>query len=414
MFKMAGQSEDLSALSVEELRTRLEVFGLSLTGSKAHLRERLRGALETAPPEKDEFKLTSKQIEAMKKTELVNKLNELSLKSSGNKDELKTRLKAALEIDDEVESLEDEEEDDFLSTSIKSDDEETVPNASARRIRVRESGVQPMLTYRDVEDALETYSGDGSKNFERWVTNFEETADMCKWTDTQKVIYAKRLLRGSAKLFVNFECSCKTWKELKKSLKAEFATTANSKDVHRQLSLVRKQNDESFQEYIYRVLDIASHAEIEQEAKIQYIIDGIKDAEVNKVVLYGATTIKELRKKFVHYEALVNKMRSRNQNNEKTGRTNASKTDSSGKRCYNCGEKNHISKECLNKAKGVKCFSCGEFGHIASKCSKTKASTEKDSGKVRCDAVSSLDKKTYKIVNIMGQDVKAILDSGSD
>ena len=55
------------------------------------------------------------------------------------------------------------------------------------------------------------------------------------------------------------------------------------------------------------MLDIASHAEIELEAKIQYIIDGIQDNEANKSVLYGATTTKELRKKFTFYEALLNR-----------------------------------------------------------------------------------------------------------
>jgi len=38
------------------------------------------------------------------------------------------------------------------------------------------------------------------------------------------------------------------------------------------------------------MLEIASHADIELDAKIQYIMDGILDDETNKSVLYGATT----------------------------------------------------------------------------------------------------------------------------
>ena len=108
---------------------------------------------------------------------------------------------------------------------------------------------------------------------------------------------------------MSFESKANSWNKLKKSLAIEFASTINSKQVHRKLSSVKKKGDESFQEYIYRVLEIASHAEIELEAKIQYIIDGVPDQEANKSILYGASTIKELRKKFAHYEAQQTRMK---------------------------------------------------------------------------------------------------------
>lgn len=70
---------------------------------------------------------------------------------------------------------------------------------------------QPTLTFEGVGDALETFSGDGSKNFQRWVTHLEETSDLCNWTEVEKVIYR-----------------AKSWKKLKKPLKEEFLATANS------------------------------------------------------------------------------------------------------------------------------------------------------------------------------------------
>lgn len=41
---------------------------------------------------------------------------------------------------------------------------------------------------------------------------------------------------------------------------------------------------------------------------------------------------------------------------------------SDDRRCYNCGDKNHLSIVCSVKRKGVKCFRCGEHRHIAAKC----------------------------------------------
>lgn len=242
-------------------------------------------------------------------------------------------------------------------------------------------------------------------------TKFEETAELCEWTEVQKVIYAKRLLKGSAKLFSNFECEAKSWNKLKKALAEEFATTLTSKEVHRQLSTIRKKSDESYQEYIYRALEISSHADIEIEAKIQYIVEGVPDAEGNKSVLYGAETIKELRKKFAFYETQVNQNKQKQVTHDKSKSGGRTTDETSKRRCYNCGDKKHIGKDCPHKTKGVKCFACGEFGHLSNKCTKN-SKTEKS--KARVDATKTTDKKTYKPARLLVKEVVAVIDPGSD
>ena len=54
--------------------------------------------------------------------------------------------------------------------------------------------------------------------------------------------------------------------------------------------------------YIYRTLEIANHVGMEEEAKVEYVINGIVDEEVNKSTLYGAASIKELRNRLIAYE----------------------------------------------------------------------------------------------------------------
>lgn len=103
-------------------------------------------------------------------------------------------------------------------------------------------------------------------------------------------------------MFANFECHKQSYRALKKALSEEFGKTLNSRQIHKELSKITKKAEETYQEYIYRVLELASHAEIELEAKIQYIIDGIKDEEANKAILYSATLIRELRQKIMQYE----------------------------------------------------------------------------------------------------------------
>lgn len=103
------------------------------------------------------------------------------------------------------------------------------------------------------------------------------------------MIYVKRLSRGSAKLFVNFESTVKKWRKLRKVLTDKFSKTVSSKQVHQKLNTTRKKQDESYQEYMCRILGLASYADIETEAKIQYIIEGTSDEESNKSILYEAS-----------------------------------------------------------------------------------------------------------------------------
>ncbi|CAD1468572.1 unnamed protein product, partial [Heterotrigona itama] len=51
---------------------------------------------------------------------------------------------------------------------------------------------------------MSVFRGDDKINIFNCLHEFEEMAEPCNWTDIQKIIYAKRLLRGSAEKFVNY------------------------------------------------------------------------------------------------------------------------------------------------------------------------------------------------------------------
>lgn len=83
---------------------------------------------------------------------------------------------------------------------------------------------------------------------------------------------------------------------MKKSLLKEFETKVNSVMVHLQLSKRKRQANETLRQYVYAMSTIASQGNVEEEAVMQYIIDGIQDDEAAKSILYSACTIGELRK----------------------------------------------------------------------------------------------------------------------
>ncbi|KYN16061.1 Gag polyprotein, partial [Trachymyrmex cornetzi] len=220
------------------------------------------------------------------------------------------------------------------------------------------------LTFRDVEESLETFNGDDKVNVKRWIKDFEEMA----------VLYI-----------------------------------VDSHAVHQELLRRKKKSDESFQGYIYKMLEIAAQADVDTRSVIQYIIEGVPDDPINKTVLHGAKTIRELKERFIQYEAIKTEGKSKTKQSKldekkKTIRGDASSAEK--KRCFNCGDKNHVSKECPMKDKEVK---CNQYGHIAKLCKGV--STPKETA---CIIAKSPQQKQIKQVEIVNQCFTSIIDTGSD
>ncbi|KYM98119.1 hypothetical protein ALC62_11185 [Cyphomyrmex costatus] len=264
-------------------------------------------------------------VDSLKIEELKEELRRLNLRVSGSKDVLRKRLRAPLSQTraDDDENDDDEIDDDENCDDKNDDDEDDEDDTDdyveaegrsdvCRNVRrpVKKSTAAPSsqpLSFKDIEDSMQTFNGDGKQNVRKWFEEFEETAE-----------------------------------------------ALNSKRVHQELFRAKKKNDESFQEYVYRVLEIASHADIELEAKIHYIIDGIPDDAFNKSILYSARTIKELRAKLVQYEHIKSSAaQSRKMSSQKfqQAKTEKEAGESTGKdqakskpekRCFNCGGKNHL------------------------------------------------------------------------
>lgn len=323
------------------------------------------------------------------------------------------------EEEDDVDDEEDVADDEDVDDDDDDDEEVSLAHLQARmRVRKTESFA---LTFRDIEDSIRSFDGKAEYPVQKWIADFEEIADITGWNDLQKLIFAKKSLKGLAKLFVQSEKGIKSWSILKRKLKEEFEVKVSSAQIHKILMSRKKGYSESVQEYVLVMREIGNRANIETEVVIQYIIDGIQDDSSNKTILYGARNFSEFKEKVKLYEKIKSSKQSfdqgkknehkYNNDNSRNDRRNTGYHEKNFRSkvqvCYNCGEKNHKSNECPNKNKGVKCFGCNEYGHMANKCPRKNASNRNVS------AIEVVPKNgvTLKIHEVQ---LTALLDTGSD
>jgi hypothetical protein len=105
------------------------------------------------------------------------------------------------------------------------------------------------LSFRDVEDSIRPFSGNDEYPVEKWIEDFEDTSVLLRWSRLQKFIFAKKSLKGLAKLYIQGEYGISTWSQLREALLSEFSTRLNSAHLHQMLLSRKIRKKETVQEY---------------------------------------------------------------------------------------------------------------------------------------------------------------------
>jgi hypothetical protein len=282
---------------------------------------------------------------------------------------------------------------------------------------------------------------------EKWIQDFEDTSVLLRWSRLQKFIFAKKSLKGLAKLYIQGEYGISTWSQLQEALLSEFSTRLNSAHLHQMLLSRKIQKKETVQEYFLIMKELASRGNVEDNALIQYTIDGITDDTSNKIILYGANNLKEFKRKLQIFESLrENSMKVFKTKKEPEIKEEVMKKQDmkykkeEGKqiRCFNCGLKDHRSTDCKFKEKGTKCFKCNNYGHRAKECNednkqKKQSEIEKKSSSTvylsnslqdeeppeyheicNREVTHPVNSRNFKKLKLCGTDFEALIDTGSD
>lgn len=107
--------------------------------------------------------------------QLKEELKGHKLKVTGNKVDLVARLKTALVLEDQHEEGSDNDE-----SSDESEDDHDEVGANGDRGN-RSQNRSKFVTFKDVEDSINSYSGDDGKDVKLWIKKFEDMAKLCEW-----------------------------------------------------------------------------------------------------------------------------------------------------------------------------------------------------------------------------------------
>lgn len=314
-------------------------------------------------------------------------------------------------------------------------------------LRIREQQLMTAtLNFEDVKSVVGKFSGDDFCSVHKWIIDFEEFARMTGWPELQKYFWAKRLLEGSAKAIIQYEDGVVSWEQIKAVLTNEFKETLNSAQVHLRMGNRVKKDCETAKQYFIAMKELGSRSNLDLGAIIQYVINGIKDEEINKVMLYGATNSKHFNEKLEVYELINNKSKLAIMNNKvnesKPQKSEFKMTRNMGTfkrehpysrpklqnnsvKCFGCGEPDHMIKDCVNfKNLGPKCFKCNMYGHYANDCLRN-ASSSKNNNQYKFEPSNNrqtntvvnnnlTSKRNRKQVWLENKWVSAVVDTGSD
>jgi hypothetical protein len=142
--------------------------------------------------------------ENLNQADLIAVCNLLKLNYDGTTEELADRICRALANLDTFQS--NENSDDEVSDDDEDQEQRNSENESVTRQVLPTRQHQPFsLSFKDVEDSIRTFDGTSSYGVETWVEDFEDMSRLCGWSEIQKLIFAKKSLRGLAKLFIQGE-----------------------------------------------------------------------------------------------------------------------------------------------------------------------------------------------------------------
>ncbi|GFW35690.1 retrovirus-related Pol polyprotein from transposon 297 [Trichonephila clavipes] len=160
---------------------------------------------------------------------------------------------------------------------------------------------------RDISATSRKFTREDFYSVNSFFRDVEENSDLFPAiSSSQKLIFAKCLVCGTAKSFLFSQRNLNTYESFKKALIEEFSDSVTSIEIHRELEKRKMYKTETLMQYFNSMRELANRCDskIDEASIIQYVINGIDGPRSDKIILYGETSFSEFKQKLRTYETL--------------------------------------------------------------------------------------------------------------
>lgn len=435
----------MNKFTVVALKEILSARGLSSSGSKAELISRMMeadpsGAWMNIDQSSENIDTENSEQAGTSNAQLTTNLQQREIDLYKKEKELAERELALARLEIEVMQMRLQTEQVGGSGERQQHSMHSIASIEGERSRVNNDGdhgnnmttsygdsnvlTQPRTNITAIADLLNNFNGK-SGDFEVWEKQIKLLKSTYKLEDeTVKLLFGMRL-KGRALEWLHSkpEYITMTFDQLLDELRAMFYRRQSKIVMRKKFEERVWKKEETFHEYFHEKLILGNRVPISDDEILEYVIDGIPDevlrnqARIQRfstadglLEAFEKVTLRDRNTSVTANSAKSDKRGNEQSKGERKESSNSNENKKSGTvRCYNCGERDHVSTNCPTKDQGTKCFKCGERGYIALKCTK-KSKTNKES----CVISGISNRKCLKNVLLNGREIEALIDSGSD
>ena len=235
-----------------------------------------------------------------------------------------------------------------------------------------------MVGYREIaEQLLPEFEPSLTLGFTavKWVRRVESIASAYGWDESMLLAQSVSKLRGAAKLWLNSVAEeVHSWEAFKKGLLYCFPSVEDQADVHLSLTKRRMQRGETHESYVYAMKTIARRGEVNEASLIKYILNGMWDKELVKLLtMCDVEDVEGLLRKIRRYESVTDRANFHNRppvtidKRAEVKEVRGERTHTQGV-CFNCGKEGHLARECRVAARKRICYRCKQTGHMQKDC----------------------------------------------
>ncbi|XP_054746637.1 uncharacterized protein LOC129251298 [Anastrepha obliqua] len=235
----------------------------------------------------------------------------------------------------------------------------------------------PYENVRDIVELLPVFdpSSDRSLTPKQFVKRVENLRSVYGWRENTLLFAVQQKMRGSAKYWVDsLQDVFISGAEFVHKFLLNFPCIKNEADVHLKIAQAKRQNNESAQEFYYRMPALGSKGGLSDSSIARHIINGISDSDLRK----------KISNNYTHCQDLLNDIINFNIYNEvKTAppkmvlKTNASIEKPLNRKSPATENQKPQTPLPLEK---VKCYNCLKFGHYSVNCAEPQLKTIKVNG----------------------------------